>query len=122
VALLSTDRLDRLLDENGDITINKSATGISGVIQRIRTRVQIFLEEWFLNESVGIPYFQKLLGHKFNLIVANSSFRKEIAKVQGVVQVRTVNVTFEGRTRTLTIDLNARTEFGDLLTSLQVDI
>lgn len=122
MALLSTDRLDRLLDENGDITINQNATGISGVIQRIRTRVQIFLEEWFLNEGVGIPYFQKILGHKFNLIVANSAFRKEIAKVQGVAQVRTVNVTFEGKTRTLIVDLNARTQFGDLITSLEVDI
>jgi hypothetical protein len=118
MALLSTDRLDRKLDLNGDATINQSVSGPEGVIQRIRIRIQIFLEEWSLNKEVGIPYFQKLLGHKFKRLTAVNAFRKEISKVQGVNQVLTLDVQFDGRTRSLTVTFNVRSVFGDIASSL----
>lgn len=119
--LLSTDRLDRLLTTEWDITLNKSAVGIAGVGQRIKIRFQIFREEWFLNQEVGPPWFQEIVGHKFRKVKVLAELNKEMLKVQGVVQVRSLNATLSSD-RILTVDFNVRTEFGDLISSLTIGV
>lgn len=49
----------------GDLVIgdfvDHVVTGLDALVQRIRIRLSVFLGEWFLDETRGVPYFQEIL-------------------------------------------------------------
>lgn len=108
--------IDWVLTTSGDLDLTSGdlrfTTGLAAVAQGIRIRLQLFKGEWFMDLEEGVPYFQDLLGHKFSETKARAAFRDSILAAPGVVELVTLNTIFEGSTRTLRVQFEARTDFG----------
>lgn len=81
---------------------------IEAVAQHLRIRLRFFLGEWFLDQRVGIPYVEKILGkvgRRENVVRA--IFRKVILTTPGVEALRSLDLTYTGETRLLTLEFDA---------------
>jgi hypothetical protein len=117
MALLSTDRLDRRLDENGDMYIGPNGSepisGIEGVAQLVVIALRLFKEEWFLNMNKGMPWFQEILGEKLDEQLVRKRISEIVLAVPSVVGILSLGLRFEAVTRSLFVSLMVRTVFGD---------
>ncbi len=112
-----TDYVDLLLDEDGDLVVSddlRLSSGLSAVSQSVRIRLQTFMGEWFLDLSLGVPYYQSLLGHRFSVETAQDVFRKEILASRGVSSVTKLEVSFDAAARRMSVYFEADTIHGSL--------
>jgi hypothetical protein len=90
-------------------------SGLDAIAQAIRCRLLTFRGEWFLDESLGLPYFDEVLGLKPpRVTVARALVRDEILKVPGVTSVLEIEVAMDGGARELGIAYRIATELGEL--------
>ena len=83
---------------------------------RVHSVVSIFLGEWFLDQSLGIPYIpkddQKIIEHR---VLIESALRAKIVGVKGIKRLTRFDSDFEPRRRILTVSFTAETDSGELL-------
>ena len=113
--------MDLALNNAGDLDLTPSGElvlldGIDAIAQHIRIRLRFFLGEWFLDQRVGIPYFQQLLGQKPNETAVKSIFRAAILSTPGIESISEMSVDFDGSTRRLGIAFTAITTGEETLT------
>lgn len=104
---------DLRLGPNRDLTTG-IVTGVDEIIQRLVTRLNRELGEWFLNTSAGLPWYQDgngLLGSrdKQNL---NLLIRRETLQTVGINRIVKFNSIFNTTTRQFTIYMYLVTEQG----------
>lgn len=100
-----------LVLENGDLVF---VSGVDSIAQDIKLALGLCLGEWFLDETVGVPYFQKILGQKIpDLLVVREIFRQQLLAVPGVLDVVDITVTLGGA-RTLLVNWKVSTDLGEL--------
>lgn len=83
------------------------STGDDEIIQRLVTRLNRELGEWFLNINAGIPWYQRgegLLGGR-NKNRMDTLIRKETRDTDGVARILTMNTTYFGRTYSIYMEL-----------------
>jgi len=106
-----TDTGDLYIGDDGDLEI---ITGLDAIRQDLTLRLQTFRGEWFLDERVGIPYFQDILVKSPDINVIRSIFREAILTTDGVVAIDDLTLDYEGATRKLSISFSAQTTSGTL--------
>jgi len=74
-----------------------------------------FKGEWFLDQRVGIPYFQYVLVSNPNLPLISNMFRQVCLDVPGVAAVTDITLDFTPRTRNLVVTLGLRANSGAVL-------
>ncbi len=111
-----TNPVDLLLDDDGDLYVDAGgiyfSSGLRAVTQGIRLRMQTFKGEWFLDLDHGVPYWQDILGQKYNETKIRAAFRKAIEDTPGVTRVLELEVDFDNATRQLSVSWKAQTTFG----------
>lgn len=121
----SNDPVDIERDpQTGDMLFPiRLARGSLGVAQRATLRLKLFLGEWFKARENGVPYFERLLGHKFSLQVAQQTIREQLRLCPDVSDILAVDINFTSVTRDLQIGFTMRTSFGDVISqSLEVQL
>ena len=103
---------------NDDLTIKDGKFEIVSkkdeVAQRLKTALLHEYDEYFLNYTNGVPWYQSILGTR-NTKNAELIFRKIALDVPGVISVIGLNTnTSNGRT---TVALTAEVQDGDYITS-----
>ena len=103
---------------NDDLTIKdgkfESVSKKDEVAQRLKTALLHEYDEYFLNYTNGVPWYQSILGSR-NTKNAELIFRKIALDVPGVISVIGLNTnTSNGRT---TVALTAEVQDGDYITS-----
>jgi hypothetical protein len=106
--------MDILLDANGDLSV--SAAGelslTSGVAETAKQELWIelrtFLGEWFLDTTVGVPFYRDVLIKNPNLALLRTLFIQKIQANQYVESVLSINLDWDRGTRSLTVDFDAR--------------
>lgn len=79
---------DILVDNDGDISISNGKISLTkNVSQKVSIVLKTFKGEWFLDESIGIPYFQSILGKKLSKEEIDSIFKTQILNVDGVYKI-----------------------------------
>ena len=109
--------IEKALDSNNDILIKNGtfATVTDGaqVVQHVRTRLQFYLEEWFLDKTVGTAWFQEIFVKPFNTIVAESIIKARISETPELSQITEFFMDLEDpSTRILKVTFSAETSFG----------
>lgn len=116
-ALLETDPIDILLDEDGDLVLDGDGlhfvSGLAAVVQGIRFRLGLFRGEWFLNLDVGVPWYDEVLGEHFDEAHVRQLVADAINDTPGVKEITELTVKFDNKTRLITVTWAATTLFGD---------
>lgn len=109
--------MDLKLDENRDLAIENDdlvlVDGLEAIAQDCEVRLNFFLGEWFLDTRLGIPWFQRILGHKPRLIAVKSIIKKGILTTPGILGIIDFDLTWDGVTRALSIEFRANTVEGE---------
>jgi len=107
------------LDSDGDLKIENNTLsfvdGIDYVAQCLKIRLQFFLGEWFLNTTLGVPYFQEILVKNPNRIAVNNYIQMTILNSPNIQKITQYNADFDvGQTRQLRVQFSAITDYGEL--------
>jgi hypothetical protein len=89
---------DLYLDANGQISITPAPLD-----QRIDCRLRTFLGEFWLDVTLGIPYFQEILKKNPDMQAVRAAFASEIQKVPGVKTLESLEVSMDRAQRKLTV-------------------
>ena len=116
---LLLDARDMLLDRitgdlvivNGDI---EQVSGVDAIAQSLRFTLQFYQGEFFLDETIGIPFFQVIFVKKPNLPAIREILRTAILSVVGVNAITAFNFDFTNFSRTLRLDFTVDTDLGAL--------
>jgi hypothetical protein len=90
--------------------------GDDAVDQQLRIRLKFFLEEWFLDQRVGIPYYRDILIKNPSLDLIRSVFKAAILETPGVASVGTLELSIDAASRTLNLTFQATLDSGGTLT------
>lgn len=63
------------------------------VAQLLYTRFRFFQGEWFLDDTVGVPWYQSILGQKQSTSVVTQILRNVVATCPGVASVDSFSLT-----------------------------
>lgn len=90
-----------------------TATLTEYVSQKIENKVKTFLNEWFLDRDIGLPYYQRIFKKKADLDDIDSIFRAEINSLDEVVEILEFEATYNNALRKYNITFNAKIEDPD---------
>lgn len=94
---------------NGQLDFyNNSADGVA---QAIKTRLLLWLGEWYLDITVGTPWLEGVLGKQTDA-TRESVLRKEILDTEGVVAIEEFTMIKDPNARHLSVSVIANTLYG----------
>lgn len=101
--------------DTGDIVTSGELQFIGGreeIAQTVKTRLALFLGEYFRNITDGTPWYEQILGKFTSLDVAESVLRVRIAATSGVVRLTSFNTDFDIDTRRYSVTAGILTIHG----------
>lgn len=103
--------------ENNNFVLQQ---GNASLPQKIREKLLLFRNEWFLNSEIGLPFFELIAGQKQIPFPSRKFFVDIIKSVDGVIDVPQINMSIDRKTRTLKVDFIAKISDGNLELSIEV--
>jgi hypothetical protein len=97
---------------NGDLAL---CTFENEIPQLIKRRLRFFQGEWFLDESLGVPYFEEILVKNPSPIAVDGIFKRTIVETPGVIDLLSFDMDYDGPTRKFTLSFEARSVNGTLV-------
>ena len=118
-----TQVMDIALDVNGDWKVAASPNGMDlqligdgpALQQAVTIALEFFLGEWFLDQSVGVPWFQDIFIKNPNSAAIQAIIRTAILAVDGITSVSNVTISTAPQTRGVTITWAATGDLGQLV-------
>ncbi len=105
---------DLAFDTNGDLNLIE---GVPRMVQQARIRLRTFQGEWFRDERVGMPWYQRVLGIKpMKKAVITNDIRRAILGIPGVRDVYDITFKFDPATRTAEVKFRAVDTDGNPIT------
>jgi hypothetical protein len=109
--------LDKLTNdiyfEKGELQLIKDVQNDPKQIeQNLKTRLLFFREEWFLDTSVGLPYFSDIMVKTPNIPNISAIIKSEILKVTGVKSIEMFDLFYDIPKRKLTVNFTVSTIYG----------
>ena len=105
---------DLLITSEGNLRLTQTTP--EAAAQRIGIRLALFLGEWFLDQTAGVPYFQNILVRVPDDSVLRAIFRSQIEADPFVVAVSRIVLALDRATRALTLEFDAQLIEGSELT------
>ena len=96
---------------NGDLML---VDGIDLIRQRIKQRLLTVKGEWFLDTTIGLPYFAELSQKGITESRTRSLFTAQIEGTEGVNKVTALDIQFDSRTREAVLYFTVDTTFGSV--------
>lgn len=101
---------DLVLDE-GDLLINE---GIEAIQQNIIQRLKTYLGEWFLDNQIGLPYYEQILVKNPDIGKVDALFQNAILGTPGVLSLDTYRAVFDKATRRFSVAFKATCTSGQV--------
>ena len=106
----------RKLDANGDYTFGGGPADFlvnspEAVGQAVMTKLRLWVGEWFLDDTVGMPWSPDVIG-KYTENTRDAAVRTQILQTPGVTGIDSYSSTFDGNTRKLSISAEINTTYG----------
>jgi hypothetical protein len=102
-------------DANGDYTFGQGSANFfvnspQGVAQAVETRLLLWEGEWFLDQTLGTPYAQEILGYGTETLY-DLAIQARILGTPGVVAINDYTSAVNSSTRQLTITATITTQY-----------
>lgn len=104
----------RLVLVEGDLVF---ATAGQAILQDVWLALGFLQGEWFLDETVGVPMFQKILVKGANLEEIKAIYRAKIVSRRGVKTVLALDLVLDRAARTLKVSFRINSDVGALASS-----
>ena len=114
----------RPLSPLGDYTIGQPwyVNSPQAVEQTIGTRLNLWLSEWFLDQSDGTPWLTEVLGERYNK-TPDAAIKRRILGTPGVQQILSYTSSFSGSaTRILTVNVTVQTIYSTTPISVSIPL
>ena len=107
----------KLTNNDLDITNNELTliTGIDETSQNITVNLKTILGEWFLDESIGVPWLNEIFVKKNSLSQAQAILINQIKQTNGVKKINDIQFDFNNSTRQLSVSTRVQSEDGDII-------
>lgn len=104
----------RLDDDTGDIVTSgqQFIGGQEEIAQTVKTRLALFLGEYFRDITDGTPWYEQILGKFSSLDTVESVLRVRIAATPGVIRLTSFNTDFDIDSRTYSVTAGILTTYG----------
>lgn len=96
---------DLFISESGDLVLNQKADAVR---QHLEQRIKTGFREWFLDRSIGIPYFEHVLVKNPNVTVIDSLFKSTILDTPGVDELLAFDLILDNNSRELSISFRVK--------------
>ena len=96
---------------NGELTLTE---GADAVAQYLRQKMKTYFGEWFLDQSVGLPYTQQIFDKVKDPVALDALFKKAILETPGVIELTAYSLTLDSTTREATLTFEARSTEGPI--------
>lgn len=105
---------DLVFDDNGDLAL---IDGTERMVQQAAIRLRTFQGEWFADERVGMPYYQRILGVKpLSQAIVVGAIREQVLAVEGVRDIYDVTFSYDPSNRSAAVTFRAVDDGGDMIT------
>lgn len=104
----ASDSNNDFIIENGEFVLVSDGAQVA---QNVRERLLFYLDDYFLNRNLGVPYFQVIFQKPVDLAEVESILKQTIIQTDGVDQLLTFLTTFDPVTRKMTIATSFNTVF-----------
>ena len=111
----------------GDIAITNNKFTLTDndsdeeIVQRLKQNLKTFLNEWFLDKTLGLPYLQIIFVKGTPVSVIEASFKGVIIATSGISTIeRFEDLDLDAATRGLTVDFDVTTINGNTITINEV--
>lgn len=101
---------DFILENGRFVKIDDGAQTAS----KIRTNLLTYLGEWFLDENVGVPYFQRFFVKPVDLGDIESILKQVILQTEGVESLVSFESSFDGTSRGFGVDARVKTIYNTI--------
>ncbi len=95
---------------DGDLRL--TSTTIEDVRQNILQRLRVYLGEWFLDNTIGVPYYQQILVKNPDQSKIDAIYINQIMGTRGVQQLNSYSFSPNLTTRVLNLAFSAQTVKG----------
>lgn len=100
---------DIYLDSSGSLAVVRDAEAVG---QHVRVRLMTYEGEWFLDRQVGVPWVRDIVGRQYDPVMAESVLKAEILDTDGVTDISSFSVRFDGEVRGLSaFNIDVATEY-----------
>jgi hypothetical protein len=116
----------RKLDIDGDYTLGTVADfhidTPEGVAQAVKTRLALWVGEWFLDITEGMPWNAQVIGKRLRGKNYDAAIRQRILETEGVLELSDYTSTIDPNTRALSVAATITTAYGTTTISTTVGI
>lgn len=105
----ASDSGNEFIVENGEFVLVENG---AQVVQNVRERLLSYRDDYFLDRTQGLPYFQTIFDKPFNLNLTEALLKAEILGTDGVEELLSFRTQFDKATRVLSISFTFRTVYG----------
>lgn len=118
--------LNRAMDLHDDYTFCSGTSFFynnspQAVAQAIKTSLRLLLGEWFLDNTIGVPYATEVLGNNTQA-TRDPCIKNAILQVTGVESIVDYNSNFYGPTRTFTVTVTVLTIYSQQPITVEVTL
>lgn len=114
----------RKIDENGDYVFGNNQgdylSDTAAIGQAIATKLRMLYGEWFEDVSVGLPYFQSMLGQVSNdqiKRVLSMSVTQALQDMEDVQGIKSITIDYDNVNRILKMQVDVTTSQGETATA-----
>lgn len=106
----------RKLDDSGDYSFGKGSADFyanqpEAVAQAVKTRLDLWLGEWFLDTTDGMAWRTKVLG-KYTQQAYDAAIQSRILGTDGVTEITAYQSVFDSSIRKLNVTVTINTAYG----------
>lgn len=113
---------DLLLDpQTWDLALTNGAPSVGAdVAQAIGVRLKFVLGEWFLDQDLGIPYFESIFVKAPGIDRIKAIFRQAILDTPGVGELTSLEVSYSASTRNFVLTFACTSDEGEIDQTLEL--
>lgn len=113
---------DFLIDSSGNLLVTNfdlsfTPDFVQYTLQRLQIKLRTFYGEYFLDNSIGVPYFDKVLIKNPDADLITDLIKKEINSEPNVNKITAFTNNYDSSTRTLIITFTAELVDGSTLST-----